>query len=84
MNFRGRSDNTWQTFGSGIAMADMSFTNSPGPSGKNTNANDTDGGLGYSSNDGSAHSSTFHDWYVALSSDQILLVVKPCMVYTSL
>ena len=69
LNFRGRTENTWQTFGSGIAMADMVFTNSPGPSGKNTNANDTDTGLGYNTNQASSNTSTFHDWYVALSSE---------------
>jgi hypothetical protein len=69
LDFRGRTENTWQTFGSGIAMTDMVFTNSPGPSGKNTNANDTDTGLGYTTNQSSTHSSTFHDWYVALSSE---------------
>ena len=69
MNFRGRSENTWNTFGSGIAMADMTFTNSPGPSGKNTNTNDTDTALGYTTTTGSDFSSTFHDWYVALSSE---------------
>lgn len=67
--FRGRSDNTWYEYGSGLAMADMSFTNSPGMSGTNTISSDTDTALGYQTTTGSTHSSLRHDWYVALSSE---------------
>lgn len=69
LSFRGRSANTWVEFTNGVAMADMVFTASPGMSGKNTNTADTDTLLGYESNDAAGHSSTRHDWYVALSSE---------------
>tara|TARA_B100000902_G_scaffold397586_1_gene461807 strand:+ start:2752 stop:3444 length:693 start_codon:yes stop_codon:yes gene_type:complete len=67
--FRGRSANTWVEFTNGVAMADMVFTNSPGMSGVNTSAADTDTNLGYQSQESASHSSTRHDWFVALSSE---------------
>jgi hypothetical protein len=47
----------------------MIFTSSPGVSGTNTNTSDTDTSLGYTSQNGSLHTSTRHDWYIALSSE---------------
>jgi hypothetical protein len=67
--FRGRAANTWVEFTDGVSMADMVFTNSPGMSGVNTSAADTDTNLGYESQEAASHSSTRHDWFVALSSE---------------
>lgn len=69
LNHRGRSPYSWQEYDPAIAMQDMAFTSSPGMSGLNTNAQDTDTTLGYLTKDGSLHSSTRHDWYAALSSE---------------
>lgn len=74
--FRGRLDNSWVEFTSGVAMADMAFTNSPGISGTNTSSSDTDTSLGYLTTEGSEHTSTTHDWYVALSSEPITVGSK--------
>lgn len=53
----------------GIVTDDMTMTPSPGMSGLNTNTNDTNSNLGYATRDGVTHSSTQHDWYVAISSE---------------
>jgi hypothetical protein len=67
---RGRTSNTWYEFSDlGDAMADMTFTSSPGMSGLNTNSSDTNTSLGYVTQDGVTHTSEIHDWYVALSSE---------------
>lgn len=76
LNHRGRASNTWYEFDSNNAMTDMLFTSSPGPSGKNTNSQDTNAALGYISQDGSLHSSVRHDWYVALSSEPVTVGSK--------
>lgn len=69
LSHRGRTDTTWYEFDPVDAMTDMAFTNSPGVSGTNTNSQDTNSALGYTSQQGSTHISTRHDWYVALSSE---------------
>jgi len=69
LSHRGRSANSWVEFGPVISMADMVFTSSPGASGLNTNSSDTNVNLGYASQDGALHSSSRHDWYLALSSE---------------
>jgi hypothetical protein len=74
--YRGRSANTWVEFTDGVAMADMIFTNSPGMSGTNTNAADTDTELGYLTQEAASHSSVQHDWYVALSSEPLTVGSK--------
>lgn len=66
---RGRASNSWVEFDPVSSVSDMIFTNSPGVSGANTNSSDTNVALGYTSQDGSLHTSTRHDWYVALSSE---------------
>jgi hypothetical protein len=68
LSHRGRSSNRWVEFGPMLPMEDMVFTSSPGASGLNTNSSDTNSNLGYTSQDGSLHSSSRHDWYIALSS----------------
>jgi hypothetical protein len=80
----GRSTDTWVVFDPTLAMADMSFTNSPGSSGLNTLLTDTTLDLYFSSNYidsstyklGSLHTNTRHDWYVALSSEPITIGSK--------
>jgi hypothetical protein len=47
----------------------MLCTDSPGMSGTNTSAQDTNISLGYTTTQGAAHSSLRHDWYLALSSE---------------
>lgn len=80
----GRTSDTWVVFDPTLAMADMSFTNSPGTSGLNTLSTDTSldsyyAANGISSTDyklGAAHRSLRHDWYVALSSEPITIGSK--------
>lgn len=69
LSHRGRTDTSWHEFDPSDAMTDMAFTASPGISGTNTNTQDTNPALGYLSQNGSLHTSTRHDWYVALSSE---------------
>lgn len=76
LSHRGRVENSWYEFDPVQAMTDMAFTSSPGASGKNTNSQDTSPTLGYSSNDGSLHTSTRHDWYLALSSEPVTIGSK--------
>lgn len=69
--FRGRNANSWVEFDptDGGSPSDMVFTSSPGASGTNTSAQDTNISLGYSTTEGAAHSSLRHDWFVAISSE---------------
>jgi hypothetical protein len=76
LSHRGRIENAWYEFDPVNAMTDMTLTSSPGASGKNTNAQDTSVALGYSSNEGSLHTATRHDWYVALSSEPVTIGSK--------
>lgn len=70
LNLRGRSDNSWVEFSPASAsVSDMVMTPSPGASGVNTDDQDTDAALGYTSSEGITHVSTQHDWYVALSAE---------------
>lgn len=69
LSHRGRVDNSWYEFDPVEPMSDMLFTASPGVSGTNTNTQDTSPSLGYTTNAGSLHEATRHDWYVALSSE---------------
>ncbi|NDG28556.1 hypothetical protein EB118_00435 [bacterium] len=69
LSHRGRNDNSWVEFDPVTSVTDMIFTSSPGISGTNTNTSDTDTSLGYLTQNGSLHSSTRHDWYIALSSE---------------
>ena len=67
----------WVEFTSGVTMADMTFTSSPGMSGMNTNSDDTDSaGKGWATNAGAAHANDRHDWYIALSSSPITVGSK--------
>lgn len=67
--------NSWVEFAEGVTQIDgettkdMPMTSSPGMSGLNTNTLDTDATLGYATRDGITHSSSQHDWYVAISSE---------------
>lgn len=73
----GASELTWVEFTSGVTMADMTFTSSPGMSGTNTNSDDTDkSGKGWETNTGAAHANDIHDWYIALSSSPITVGSK--------
>jgi len=71
---RGISNFAWTEFDPAEAMADLDFTASPGLSGLNTSAAETlpsgleDGTINWISNEGTAHESTSHDWYVAMSA----------------
>lgn len=76
LSHRGRIENSWYEFDPVNAMSDMAFTSSPGASGKNTNSQDTSPTLGYLFNEGSLHTSTRHDWYVALSSEPVTIGSK--------
>jgi hypothetical protein len=76
LSHRGRSANSWYEFDPTDGMTDMAFTASPGASGKNTNSQDTSISLGYTTQEGSLHQSTRHDWYVALSSEPITIGSK--------
>lgn len=76
LNFRGNSDETpsngfrWKEFDPTPGQYDeLNFTSSPGMSGLNTNTNDTNTALGYTSQSGISLVSTRHDWYVAISSE---------------
>jgi hypothetical protein len=76
LSHRGRTDNSWYEFESTDAMTDMVFTSSPGASGKNTNAQDSSTTLGFTTQEGSLHQSSRHDWYVALSSEPVTVGSK--------
>jgi len=76
LSHRGRTANSWYEFDSLDAMTDMPFTASPGVSGTNTNVQDTDPTLGYTSTSGSLLSTSRHDWYVALSSEPVTVGSK--------
>jgi len=69
LSHRGRSEDSWYEFDPLDAMIDMPFTASPGMSGQNTNAQDTNTALEYTSTSGVDWESDRHDWYVALSSE---------------
>jgi hypothetical protein len=71
---RGIVTHGWTEYDPAEAMTDMTFTSSPGVSGLNTVAGETlpsGGDAGYynwSTNEGAAHESINHDWYLALSA----------------
>tara|TARA_R100000008_G_scaffold86760_1_gene81430 strand:- start:2690 stop:3436 length:747 start_codon:yes stop_codon:yes gene_type:complete len=71
---RGISNYGWTEFDPTETMADLAFTASPGMSGLNTSAADTlpsglaDGSINWLTNEGTAHESTRHDWFVAMSA----------------
>ena len=71
---RGASNYGWTEFDPAEIMADLDFTSSPGTSGLNTSAADTlpsgldDGSINWLTNAGSAHESTRHDWFIAMSA----------------
>ena len=74
MAFRGTDNYSWNDFDPNEAMSDLAFTSSPGMSGLNTTAVETlpsgapDGYVNWLTNAGTAHDSTRHDWYDALSA----------------
>lgn len=77
LSHRGRPENnTWYEFDPLLALSDMVFTSSPGTSGTNTNSQDINSDLGWSTREGSLHESARHDWYVALSSEPITVGSK--------
>ena len=71
---RGISNFGWTEYDPAEAMADLDFTASPGISGLNTSAAETlpsglaDGSINWITNEGTAHESTRHDWFVAMSA----------------
>jgi len=70
---RGVSTHDWFEFDPEENISDMTFTTSPGVSGLNTSAGDTlpttDGGVyNWTTQEGAAHESIQHDWYIALSA----------------
>lgn len=77
LNMRGRPANSWVTFGEGITTIDgtdigsnvleMPLTPSPGLNGENSDGAD-ESGAGATSDEGSLHTSTQHDWYIAISA----------------
>jgi len=69
LSHRGRSTHDWVEYGPTDEVIDMAFTNSPGVSGLNTSPSDTDTALGFVTQEGAAHRSLQHDWYVSLSSE---------------
>jgi hypothetical protein len=76
LNHKGRSSTTWYEFDPTDVMSDMTFTSSPGPSGKNTNSSDTNTALGYNTTLGSLYQSDRHDWYAAISSEPVTIGSK--------
>ena len=72
--FRGVSNFAWSEFDPAEAQFDLDFTPSPGMSGLNTSAAETlpsglaDGSINWLTNQGAAHESLRHDWYVAMSA----------------
>jgi hypothetical protein len=67
---RGRTENSWFVYTSGIAMVDMPFTSSPGTSGTNTSVNDVQAPLkGWITASGDSFRAMRHDWYVAISAE---------------
>lgn len=71
--FRGENDHYWKEFDPTDAMIDVDLTSSPGLSGLNTSAADPNpstqaGFVSWLTQEGAAHESTTHDWYVALSA----------------
>lgn len=74
LKFRGvAGDHEWVQFSDGFAMADMTLTSGPGPSGLNTSSDEIlatgDGThFNYISKSGESCRATRHDWYIALSA----------------
>jgi hypothetical protein len=77
LSLRGSTDHTWEQYQKASdtdTPPDLSLTTSPGTSGLNTFSGDTlvaeaaDGYLNHTSKEGTAHQSTRHDWYLALSA----------------
>ena len=72
--YRGSDHFGWTSYDAPEAMADLAFTASPGMSGLNTSAAEVlpaDAGDGYRNwltQEGAAHQSTRHDWYIAISA----------------
>ena len=72
--FRGVTGYAWTEFDHTTAGFDLDFTSSPGMSGLNTSAAETlpsglaDGSVNWLTNQGAAHESTRHDWFVAMSA----------------
>ena len=72
--FRGVTGFAWSEFDPTEAQFDLDFTPSPGMSGLNTSAAETlpsglaDGSINWLTNQGAAHESLRHDWYVAMSA----------------
>ena len=70
LSFRGRTENSWITFASGLATVDMPLTSSPGVSGTNTDSRDSGAtNLGWITTQGPQHEALRHDWYVAISAE---------------
>lgn len=67
LQFKGRNEATWYEFDPAEPMSDMPMTNSPGVSGCNSDTNETNPALGYTTTQGPDHVSRRHDWYVAMS-----------------
>lgn len=73
LDHRGISNHGWYEFDPAESMSDMDLTSSPGVSGLNTVAGETlptgDGSYyNWITNEGSAHESTIHDWFLAISA----------------
>ncbi len=76
----GASELAWVEFTSGVTMADMAFTSSPGMSGTNGSSDDATADAaksrGWVTSAGATHANDRHDWYVALSSSPITVGSK--------
>ena len=77
LTLRGSTDHTWTQYtkeSDTSTPSDLSLTTSPGMSGLNTDPGDplletaSDAYKNYEYKDGTAHQSTRHDWYLALSA----------------
>lgn len=73
LDHRGIANHSWQEYDPADSMFDMTLTPSPGVSGLNTIAGETlptgDGTYyNWMTNEGSAHESKWHDWYLAVSA----------------
>ena len=67
---RGNTEYTWFKFEAGNPMSDFTLTPSPGASGKNTTPGDGQQAiLKWATNEGDTHTSSRHDWYLAISSE---------------
>lgn len=73
LSHRGVASHAWKEFDPSLAMTELVVTSSPGISGLNTTAGDPlpssqFGFFNWTTKEGTAHSSSVHDWFIALSA----------------